>query len=57
MEIGEFLWVSGDGDWCVLVDFLWWRSIEFLGSRSVCCGGGLWMMGFGMDRHGGVGRG
>ena len=57
MEIGEFLWVSGDGDWCVLVDFLWWRSIGFLGSRSVCCGGGLWMMGFGMDRHGGVGRG
>ena len=46
MEISAFLWVSNSGD-----------QLGFWVSRLVCCGGGLWVMGFGMDRHGGVSRG
>ena len=46
MEISAFLWVSDSGD-----------QLGFWVSRLVCCGGGMWVMGFGMDRHGGVSRG
>ena len=45
VEIGEFLWVSDGED-----------QLGFWVSRSMCYGGGLWVMGFGVDWHGGVGR-